>query len=221
MRNPTPVTTSSITAESGSESRPNGTWKVPAVIHVHSVTSLTRCAGATPSIEMRSATARPNPISTTPQPIRAMTASGSARPNRPSATNPTSGASRMNGVRFNILALQGVQLIHINVGAAAEDRDDDGKPNHDLRGGDRQRQKDEDPPLRRVEEVREGHEREIDGVEHQFNGHEHNQRILAHEHAERADGEQDSADCQKGGEWHRVTSWAPYSSACVGRRPSV
>src|SRR5690349_15652980 len=161
-----------------------------------------RASGATPSIATKSATASANAASTTPQPISEMAIRGSARPKSPSATKPASGRSRIYGVRFNILALQRIQVVHVNLVARAEDRDDDRQPHYHLGGGDRQHQEDEHPAVYRVQEVREGHEREVDGVEHQLDGHEHHQRVTAHQHAHRADGEDQRADDEICGNWH-------------------
>src|SRR5689334_6080725 len=155
MRKPTPVTISSITAESGSESRPNGIFRLPDMTHVHGVTVAKRVSGATPSIAMKSATASANAASTTPQPISEMAIRGSARPKSPSATKPASGRSRMYGVKFSILPLQRIQLVHVDLVARAEDRDDDCQAHHHLGGGDGQHQEDEHPAVHRVQEVRE------------------------------------------------------------------
>src|SRR5579875_2667480 len=222
MRNPTPVTISNITAESGSESSPKLMERLPEVNQSQGTTSETRWAAPTPSIEKKSARASANATSTTPQPITEMTTRGSMRPKRPSTTKPTSGASRMYGVRFSIatLALQRVQLVNVHVVARAEDRDDDRQPHHHLCCGHRQHQKDEHPALNRVEEVGEGDEREVDGVEHQLDGHKHDQWIAPDDDACRADGEEDGADRQIGRKWHGFSTPLRRSVAPTPPRPA-
>src|SRR5258707_2485385 len=192
MRKPTPVTTSSITAESGSESRPNLMVSPPEVSHVQKVVSAARAVAGMPSIEMKSTTAATKAPQTTPQPISPMSQRGSTRPQRPSVTKPARGSARMSQVRFcmRALALQGVQLVHVDRAASAENRHDDGKADHHLGGGDRQHQEDEHPAVHRVQEARKGHEGQVDGVEHQLDGHEHHERVAADQPTKRTDGEE-------------------------------
>src|SRR5690348_10052855 len=206
MRKPTPVTISSITAESGSESRPKSVWSEPDATQLKMVMSLVRLVSAVPSIEMKSATAAAKASRIVPQPIQEIRARGRRRPNSPRMTKPASGRASVKTVKFSMLALQGVELVHVNLAAGAEDGDDDGEADHHLGGGDGQHEEDEHPALHRVQEVRERHEREVDGVEHQLDGHEHHQRVAAHEHADRADGEEQRADDQIGVERHSVAS---------------
>src|SRR5260370_27220612 len=139
MRKPTPVTTSSIRGERGSESRPNLMVSPPEVSHVQKVVSTVRAVAGMPSIEMKSTTAATKAPQTTPQPISAMSQRGSTRPQRPSVTKPARGSARMSQVRFCMrgLPLQRVQLVHVDRAACAETRPDDGKANHHLGGGDR------------------------------------------------------------------------------------
>src|SRR5260370_7783237 len=89
MRTPTPVTTSSMTAESASYSTPNWMVSAPDVTQVQIVASAEREATGVVCSETKLTAARTKAANTTPQPTAAMSQRGSQRPARPNTTQPS------------------------------------------------------------------------------------------------------------------------------------
>src|SRR5207302_808262 len=93
-----------------------------------------------------------------------------------------------------------------------------------LRRGDDDHHEGEDLPVLAVEEAPEGDEGEVDGVEHQLDRHEDDQRVAPDQHAQRADHEQRGAQPDQPGEdveahvrrlpltWWRVRYTAPMAA---------
>src|SRR5579859_2175028 len=75
--------------------------------------------------------------------------------------------------------------------AGTEDRHEDGQPHHHLGGGHDHDEEGDDLPVQVGVQPGEGHEREVDRVQHELHAHEDDQGVAAHQHADRADDEQD------------------------------
>ena len=86
----------------------------------------------------------------------------------------------------------------------AINRDDDRKTDHRLSGGDGHNEENYHLSFRGAQKARERDERKVDGVQHKLDGHQNDNQIPAHEHAEDADGKYESAKNQVVVErWHR------------------
>src|SRR5580658_1045407 len=89
--------------------------------------------------------------------------------------------------------LQGVQAVHLDRLARAEERDDDREADGDLCGRDRQDEEDEDVAVLRPVEAGEGHERQGRGHEHELQAHVDDERVAAHQDPQEADREKRGA----------------------------
>src|SRR5882724_7650572 len=92
-----------------------------------------------------------------------------------------------------LLVFQLIQLLDLDGLALSEQRDDDGEADRDLGGGDGQDEKHEDVAIERAVEARESDERDCRGDEHQLQTHVDHERVLAQQHAEEADREEQGA----------------------------
>src|SRR5918997_7119613 len=92
-----------------------------------------------------------------------------------------------------LLASHGVYFVHVHRPARAEHGQHDREPDRYLGGGDRDHEHrvahPEPSGVRQI--IGEGHEREVDGVDHQLDAHEHDDRVAPDQRAPRADGEHD------------------------------
>src|ERR1700723_1650194 len=84
--------------------------------------------------------------------------------------------------------------------AIAESRDDDAEANRRFGRRHRHHEKDNYLAVHRTEPAANRDEREIYGVEHQLDRHEHHQNVAADDHARHADGEDDRAQRHHVGE---------------------
>src|SRR5436190_14864667 len=197
MSDPTPVTNSVIVDESGSTRKRKSARKVPAWIQVKPCDTFDRASGLSDRSAKNATTdaTNDNVISAVAsQPAR----SPMRLPKRSSTTAPSAGSAGMTHARsrrFRALivasALQQIDVVGADRLAAAEDRDDDRQTDRHLGGGDDQREEDNDLTADVVQRVGEGDECEVRRVEHQLDAHEHHERVLAHQQADRADREQD------------------------------
>src|SRR5690606_30691073 len=80
--------------------------------------------------------------------------------------------------------------------AGTEQGHDDRQPHHDLRGGDDHREERDDLAVEVAVHAGEGDEREVAGVEHQLDAHEHHDRVAPDQHTSGADGEQQRRQVQ-------------------------
>src|SRR3989442_6898396 len=83
---------------------------------------------------------------------------------------------------------------------AAVERDDDGQPHGNLRRRDREREEDEDLSRDFVQVVREGHEVDVRGVQHQLDGQENHDDVPPDQHADDPGDEDDRAENHVGGQ---------------------
>ena len=73
-----------------------------------------------------------------------------------------------------------------------EQRDDESKPDRRFGCGDGDDEEHADLPVSRSQEVAEGHEPEVDGVQHHFDRQQHGDDVAPQQHACGPDGEQDA-----------------------------
>src|SRR5262245_9031844 len=78
----------------------------------------------------------------------------------------------------------------------AVEGDDQGQANGYLGGGDGNNEEHEDLAIEVVGEPRKGHERQVGGVEHQFERHVDDEQVAPHQHAQQAEREEQPADDQ-------------------------
>src|SRR5262245_39045547 len=201
IRNPTPVTTSSITADKGSSTYVQSTLSPPpspsgpSTSHVHTV-CVTRCAAASTSSPGSDAGSDPRPHtaptdttndpSTVPQATTATARRDSRHDRSPVTTNPAKGNSGTTHNRRIIGAASPAQQADVvDVGglAPAEQRQDDRQPDRRLAGGDRDHEQREDMPGHRPQLVGEGDERQVHGVEHQLDRHQDDDHVATDEDA--------------------------------------
>src|SRR5829696_8342688 len=97
------------------------------------------------------------------------------------------------------LALEEVDVPQVHALEVAERGDDDRQPHRGLGRRDRHDEDHEALPGCAVE-LREGHERQVHGVEHQLDAHEDDDRVAAREHADDADGEEDRREEERLGD---------------------
>ena len=90
--------------------------------------------------------------------------------------------------------LQEVGVVHRRRPPGSEDGHDDRETHDDLGGGDHHDEERHDLAVQGAVDARERDQGEVDRVEHQLDAHEHHDRVLAHEHADRADREQCGAE---------------------------
>src|SRR5215203_710154 len=92
-----------------------------------------------------------------------------------------------------LLAPHRGDFIHVHGAARAEHRQHNREPDRDLRGGYRYHQhrvaRPEPSRVRQV--IGEGHEGEVDAVDHELHAHKHHDRVAPDQRAPRPDGEQD------------------------------
>jgi hypothetical protein len=120
----------------------------------------------------------------------AITAAESERQERPGSG---SRAKACHGLKRSSV-LQVVEFLDLDRVALAEERDDDGEADRDLGRGDGEDEEDEDVAVERAVEARERDQRERRGDEHQLEAHVDHERVLAQQHAEEAEGEQQRAE---------------------------
>src|SRR5579884_132619 len=204
MNVPTNVTKSSIVTDSGSTRKPSFTWNPPAGNHDQMLRTWLRGWMSRSAKNMT-----PDQTNVSPDSVVAIQPdSGSPMrlPNSSSTAEPTSGSSGMIQTRSSRSraltvwpprsstcarsALQEIDVVGRRALAAAEDRNDDRQSDRDLRGCDDQREEDEDLSADVVEHPREGHERQVGGVQHQLDAHEHHEDVAAQQQTDRADGEE-------------------------------
>src|SRR5262245_61979081 len=220
MRNPIPVTTRSITADSGSRtydqsmvspgSPPAGAG--PISIQVQAVCD-TRWSGADDSAVTAPSDTR-NAASTVPHAMTPTTRFDSRAARSPHTTNPANGSSGMSQSR-SVIASPAQQADVVDVGGlpAPEERQDDREAHGRLARRDRDHEQREDVADHRLHLVGEGDEGEVRGVQHQLDGHEHDDDVAAHQDPDAADGEQQRRHHQEEIDAHQSSLFLASSTA--------
>src|SRR5438105_12027742 len=199
MRNPTPVTTSVSAPESRSNENAMSTCSEPAENQLNQSSWKRGACSPRPTnarSPMRNESRTDASATAYTQPF------GSHLPARPQTTAPIRGSrgTRCSQVTstLRLLQLQRVELVDVDGSAAAEDGDDDGQSDGGLGGGggddeEHRRVPGEEASHRRIRhqgKAREGKEGEIDGVEHQLDAHQDDDRVPPQDHAGGAEREQ-------------------------------
>ena len=97
-----------------------------------------------------------------------------------------------------MLALQAVQIIHMDGFEVTEQHDKNSQTDSRLGSSNRQNEEDEDLPRKILKIVREGNEVHIHREQHQLDGHQDNDQILpVKENPDDANGKQNGAEYQK------------------------
>jgi len=86
------------------------------------------------------------------------------------------------------LPFQQIDFIDIDGFFIAENGNDDGETDGDFGGGDGHNKEDEDLAVDEADEFGDSDEAQIDGIEHQFNGHKDDDGVFAGKHADDAEG---------------------------------
>src|ERR1700737_4171480 len=174
MRNPMPVTTRIISADSGSRRSATGTAKSPEANHVAPLYAIACTpAGCT--------TSRRTAITDTPnEPSMASDASPPAS-GRASRRPARRGMRRSTPLSFQFHERVGVQAFHV-----PEQRYDNGKPDRSLGGRNGHHKKDDDLTVGRAEEMAERDERKIYRIEHHFDRQQHDDQVAPQKHTRRA-----------------------------------
>src|SRR2546425_12650531 len=130
MRNPMPVTTRIITAESGSSRNVRSTTKSPDAIHVYSVWSMTRRSGARLASCHTAITDTTNDANITSDARPPERPFDSRRPHIAFTTKPTNGKSGINDSTRVSLPLQCGEGIRVQRLPVTVQRDHDCQPDH-------------------------------------------------------------------------------------------
>src|SRR5690625_2146103 len=85
--------------------------------------------------------------------------------------------------------LQQVDIVDRGRTASTEDRDDDRQAHYDFRRGHNHDEERHDLPVEVAVHARESHESQVRRVEHQFDAHENDDGVAAHQNGRRADRE--------------------------------
>src|SRR5271169_5523475 len=98
---------------------------------------------------------------------------------------------------IRVSSLELIELLDIDRADVAEEQHQDREPDGRLRGGAGEDEEDEYLPGGIAEETREGDEVEVDGEQHQLDGHEHDEHVApVEENPDHADREQDRPEDQ-------------------------
>src|SRR5262245_23185121 len=210
MSEPTPVTTSTMTAESGSRRNDTSAEKSPTRIHVHANSTTWRSASGSPARCSTARSAKPNARITEPQARAIVPGFPSRSPiNRLSSTAASGSAGMIQSIgRCTRSALEQVDLVHEHGLPQSEQVDDDREPDRHLGGGDGHHEEHEDLAIERLHVARERDEREVRGVQHELDRHEDDERVAAYEHADHADREHDRRQRDQPGERDHAPSVA-------------
>src|SRR5881296_1363955 len=218
MTKPTPVTTSTITQESGSSSIPQSATKRttspalvyigPAGTHSNRIFWKTRCSGSAPSNCSTAPSAKTKDDNTLPthstltalffkrrpmSSIRAADASGNSGISQMySRKNPVTLISAPNLERYplSFSPLQQIHFVREHGLAVPEKRDDDSEAHGRLRGRVRYNENCEDLPCHVAEQTRKRHQVDIHRVQDQLDGHQHDNHVAPGHHADHTNQEQ-------------------------------
>src|SRR6266536_3110114 len=189
MSAPTPVTVRAITTDSGSARKATSTWNVPTVIQSQRFDRITRCGAG---LEVTS-TSRPTAATNEPNTVSEASQPGVVPRHRLPVSNrtaaPASGNSGISARRV-MSALEEVGVVDVRREALSVQRDDDGQPHHDLRGGHDHDEERQDLSVQVPVLPGERHQGQVDRVQLELDGHEDDQGVPSHQDADGADGEQ-------------------------------
>src|SRR4051794_2582682 len=219
MRAPMPVTNRHIVMLSGSARKPIPTLKLPAGIHVKSVWVRVRSCSDLPSRSMNTATLARKEPATAAVASQPALGSPSLRPATSWTRKPARGSAGMSQMTLSTSAPQHRDVVGGRARAPAHDGDDDAEADHDLGRCHHQDEEDRHLPADVVERLREADERDVDGVEHELDAHEHDDGVLADQQAGGTDGEQRRGHDDVGGLAHAVTSSAATDSSSGSSSP--
>src|SRR5689334_23773127 len=201
MRKPTPVTTSTITADNGSSRNDTSARNSPTRIHVYAVSTSTRADSGRDASVSTARSANTNAAPTAPHASHAVPRRPSRSPSSRFSATAASGRAgtihRRGRVTRRPSSLQQVDLVHEHGLAQTEQVHDDGEPDRHFRRGHGHHEEHEHLAVHRVHRARERDEREVRGVQHQLDGHEDDERVAPDEHADDADPEQHGAQGQR------------------------
>src|ERR1035437_10150983 len=199
---PMAVTTIKRQAGNGPTKKPMSAWKPVAGIQSHSL--MPAPAASKPRVWLRAPKA--TSIATSHEATTAQTATlcdcfPISRPSSPVMAKPASGSSGMGGIK-KVIALvpHAVVLVHEGCLLVAEDGDDDRQAYRRLgrRAGDDEQGDDRGVDPQRSHERTERENGQVDGVDHQLDGHQHADRVAPGQEAEGADGEQEAREHEVG-----------------------
>ena len=194
----------SITALSGSRVRSSPTRRLPLPRSIHcqrwTVADLAPSGAPTTWPSMRQATT--NAARMLPVPTRLTRLRGSRRPGERVERAPSSGKQQDQRRRARdggavVHSLISSEVVDVELAAEPEDLGDQRQADDDLGRGDDDDHEGEDLALLAVEEPAVGDEGDVDGVEHQLDAHEHDDRVAPDQHPERADAEQEGGQAEQ------------------------
>src|SRR5882757_8788434 len=248
---PTPVISSTKVSESGSIRSPKSTCSAFTGIQRYRFSSEVRCSGARPRVCRKIVRPTAKAATTVRQPSRWPQALA-RRPARNSTRAPKAGSTNSNqanpvtpvaastcGVaarksvlmppprlgsyaRSVLLVLEQVRVVHRGGPTGAEDGHDDGQPDHHFGGRDHHHEERHDLAVQPAVDPGEGDQGEVHRVQHQLDAHEHHDGVAAHQHPDRADGEQQRGQQQvisRGHRWFSPVSSGFVSAVSVARPP--
>src|SRR6478735_6736622 len=234
INEPTPVISSTKVSDSGSMNSPRSMFSDPDWIQVKIVTWCTRSVDGSPSTFRNTTKPSTNAAITVAQPIRwpirsstrpptsstIAPASGSAMSSTDAPYRPVTGSIPSESIQPSIpsrelldLELEQVRVVDGGTAPAAEDGHDDRQPDDHLGGGHHHHEEREDDAIEVAPDVREGHQRQVHGIEHQLDAHEHHDCVFPDQEANRSDAEQQRGQDQVVVRGHR-------SPSCAGGAPA-
>src|SRR5258708_8396797 len=162
---PTPVTISTITAESGSSRNETSAEKSPTRIHVQHVSTSERSCSGSPARWITARSANRNAAITAPHASTDVPRLPRRSPIRRLSSTAASGSAGMIQIQGRVTrsALQQVDLVHEHRLAEPEHVDDDRQPDRHFGGGHRHHEEHEHLPVERAHVLCERDEREVRG----------------------------------------------------------
>src|SRR3984893_18268077 len=165
MSEPTPVISSTKHIDSGSSSAPKFTCRPPTGTQENPATCSARCSLSRLKTSVDSTTPTPN------APTGRCAARPTAAPRHQTAAGPTAATPVVPSV------LQQTGIVDRGRPAGTEDRHDDRQADHDLACGDHHREEGHHLTVELTVHPGERDERQIRGIEHQLDTHEHHDRV--------------------------------------------
>src|SRR3984957_13612192 len=193
---PTPVISNTKQIDNWSICRPKSTCRPPTGTQLNKFWLMVRASPCRPSISARRSRPTPNDASAVAQPSRCPHGSVRLPPSSKIAA-PAAGNATSSQVKCVIpSALEQVGVVDRSRSTGTENRHDDGQPDHHLAGGDDHREERHHLAVEIAVQSGEGHEGEVNRVEHQLDAHEHDDRVAPQQHTGGADGEQQCGQIQ-------------------------
>src|SRR5436309_8841458 len=188
MSAPTPVTTKTIVMESGSTRSVASSENLPAWIQWNSRVTCSRSWSGRLRRSPSAITARMYPPATVAEANHPANLP-SLRPKKTFTAAPARGRAGTSQMSLSTVpsAPQHRGVVDARALAAAEHVHDDRQAHDDLGRCHHHREERQDLAVQAVVHPAEGHEREVHRVQLELDGHEDDERVLAHEHADGAD----------------------------------